>query len=65
MVYSQSSGSMLRISRNLVHKRMVTSKAVVPRPRPRVRPSASLSEKGIAGVEDIVGEDMLGMRSNV
>lgn len=53
-------------SRNLVHKRMVTSKAVVPRPRPRVRPSASLSEKGgIAGVEDIVGEEMLEMISKV
>ena len=50
---------MLRTSRNLVHKRIVTSKAVVPIPRPRVRPSASLSEKGIAVVGDIVGEEVL------
>ena len=56
---------MLRTSRNLVHKRIVTSMAVVPIPRPSVRPSASLSEKGIAVFENIVGDEVFVMRSNV
>ena len=37
---------------------MVISKVVIPRPRPIARPSASLSEEGITGVEDIVREEI-------
>lgn len=40
---------------------MVISKAVAPTPRPRVRPSSSLSEEGTAGVEDIVREEIQSM----